>query len=544
MMHFAYKERWFRECMQTIKKYIFYISFLFCLYAIANTSCVHAYSISTDDFQPLDSSEIVVGYTSIGYWNNGSFFETVTRQKVGNDAATGYDKYRFRHYITHRGNPGSYIYQLVPVCILVDGTIVAEFDARNSGNVSNTTKLWGEHTLALSPDNHTIQLADMWGGAITQVNVTWHIQIPNPSYTVRFVDYDGRVLRSQTVEAGKDASPPPDPTLSGYQFTGWHGDYHNVTSDRTITAQYNVLQFTVNFMDWDNRIIKSETVRYGGNANPPPDPIRTGYTFLGWNGAYTNVTSNKTITATYKIKTFSVLFDTMGGTPSPFNENVIYGDTVAKPPNPKKENATFMGWFLTPYDATIPFDFSSAIVANTVLYAKWDQLPVLKAEDMTIFSNTYTKLEWEQLRDANASAYDVEDLDLSKKIKVVSDTVDLHAIGDYHVMYKVSDHVGNKVTKEIQVHVIDKRAMEDRTTKYIRSIDKTYLDTLHTSSIWRTQAHLQNMLHTTLNQTHAQESWVVSAKDIKKIKAFNKTHEHSAQANAEFLRLFAHLRQP
>ena len=63
---------------------------------------------------------------------------------------------------------------------------------------------------------------------------------PTPTtYTVTFVDYDGTVLKTETVESGKDATAPADPTRDGYTFIGWSGNYTNVTSNLTITAQYN-----------------------------------------------------------------------------------------------------------------------------------------------------------------------------------------------------------------------------------------------------------------------------------------------------------------
>lgn len=57
-------------------------------------------------------------------------------------------------------------------------------------------------------------------------------------YTVTFKDWDETVLKTQSVEKGSSATAPTDPTRSGYSFTGWNKDFSNITEDITITATY------------------------------------------------------------------------------------------------------------------------------------------------------------------------------------------------------------------------------------------------------------------------------------------------------------------
>ena len=57
-------------------------------------------------------------------------------------------------------------------------------------------------------------------------------------YTVRFVDYDNRLIKTERVAYGKDATAPSDPSRSGYTFIGWDREYTNITADITVTAQY------------------------------------------------------------------------------------------------------------------------------------------------------------------------------------------------------------------------------------------------------------------------------------------------------------------
>ena len=62
---------------------------------------------------------------------------------------------------------------------------------------------------------------------------------PSPtSYTVTFVDYDGDVLKTETVVSGGSATAPANPTREGYTFIGWDLPFNQVTTTLTITAQY------------------------------------------------------------------------------------------------------------------------------------------------------------------------------------------------------------------------------------------------------------------------------------------------------------------
>ncbi len=356
--------------MKKLKKIA--ICMLMCIMSFVslNTLEIHGAGLSKNDFKPQSSNEKLVGHTETSSWNNGQFFETVTYEQIGYDDVAKTAKYRFRYYITHKGNSGSYIYQKVPVGVFADGKKVATFTSWIDKHISNKTQKCGEKTITLNKGKHLIELRDIKDGAITVVNVKKDLNVNFPKYTVNFVDYNGTLLKSQSVERYGNATPPSNPSLTGHTFKGWNGDYTNITSNRTITAQYDLNYYTVNFTDWNGKVLKSQSVAYGGNASPPSNPSRTGYTFTGWSGTYTNVTSNRTITAGYRINTYTVSFNSNGGSAVP-SRTVTYGDKVGRPADPVKTNNRFVGWY-TSSSLSTPYNFNSAVTSSFTLYAKWE----------------------------------------------------------------------------------------------------------------------------------------------------------------------------
>lgn len=125
------------------------------------------------------------------------------------------------------------------------------------------------------------------------------------TYTVIFMNYDGTILKTETVKSGCDATPPAAPIRDGYTFIGWSGSYSNVNTDVTVVAQYlenapETVYYVVRFIDYDSTVLKTQAVEKGQSAKAPVDPVRAGYSFTGWDKAFTNVTADLTVTAQYE----------------------------------------------------------------------------------------------------------------------------------------------------------------------------------------------------------------------------------------------------
>lgn len=160
-----------------------------------------------------------------------------------------------------------------------------------------------------------------------------------PTYIVTFVDYNNTIIDIQEVQKGASAIAPADPTRNGYAFTGWNASFTDIYEDITVKATY-IRQYTVKFVDHDGTVLKTQIVNSGSAATAPSNPTRTGYDFEGWDKAYTNITANTTVTALYQIKTFEVIFKMPDGTVIPYvdykgvehtTQTVEYGSCAEAP---------------------------------------------------------------------------------------------------------------------------------------------------------------------------------------------------------------------
>lgn len=96
---------------------------------------------------------------------------------------------------------------------------------------------------------------------------------------------------------------------------------------------------------------------------------------------------------------------------------------------------------------------------------KINELPVLNVKDVEIIVGT----EFNPLD--GVSALDKEDGDVTSKIEIVENTVNKDEVGEYKVVYKISDECG-EVEKTIKVKVKEKPPVVDSVTDEDKSEDK------------------------------------------------------------------------
>lgn len=194
------------------------------------------------------------------------------------------------------------------------------------------------------------------------VKALWTIN----QYTITFDTDGGSDVPAITQDYGTDVAAPADPTKTGYTFAGWDKAIPATmpAEDVTITAKWNVNQYTITFDTDGGNSIAPITQDFGTDVVAPADPTKTGYTFTGWDREIPSTMPAESITvkAQWKINQYTITFDTDGGSDvAPITQD--YNTAVVAPADPTKEGYTFAGW-----DATIP---ATMPAKDTVIKAKW-----------------------------------------------------------------------------------------------------------------------------------------------------------------------------
>ena len=178
-------------------------------------------------------------------------------------------------------------------------------------------------------------------------NHTIYAQWQINQYTITFDSNGGSAVAPITQDYGTTITAPADPTREGYTFTGWSEEIPSTmpAESITVTAQWRINQYTITFDSNGGSTVAPITQDYGTTITAPADPTREGYTFAGWSEEIpaTMPATDKTITASWTINSYTITFDSNGGSAvAPITQD--YGTTITAPADPTREGYTFAGW--------------------------------------------------------------------------------------------------------------------------------------------------------------------------------------------------------
>ena len=125
---------------------------------------------------------------------------------------------------------------------------------------------------------------------------------PSYTYNVTFNSNGGSTVSPITVMDGSTFEIPY-PTRTNYIFDGWYKENSLinkwtestiVTENITLYAKWNTVpanSYVVNFETGEGSTVAPQTVVYNDKVARPADPVRDGYSFVGWykDSSFTNV---------------------------------------------------------------------------------------------------------------------------------------------------------------------------------------------------------------------------------------------------------------
>ena len=213
-------------------------------------------------------------------------------------------------------------------------------------------------------------------------------------YTISFY-IDGALADTVRTSGNETLDLPAAPGKDGYTFAGWffdNGTWRNeltadtysekpLTGDVSVYAFYEKTEepvlpqeYTV-FFDVDNGTPVAAVTT--SRIEKQPQTTREGYTFEGWyaDKNFTEkvtfpyeVTRAQTLYAKWKKNTYTVHFETDGGTA--VGDMIV--SVIERAPSTEKKGYTFDGWY-TDKNFTEKVAFPYEVTMAQTLYAKWTQ---------------------------------------------------------------------------------------------------------------------------------------------------------------------------
>ena len=218
---------------------------------------------------------------------------------------------------------------------------------------------------------------------------------------------NGQANTTSSTSCGNTSITLPTPTWAGYRFMGWYtaangGDKVNEnpytpTSDITLYAhwekEYNV---TYNANGGSTTCAGGAYIAGETVTVCTTNPNNTGHTFTGWtyspsviitDGKFVMPASDVTITAQWKVNSYTVTWNPNGGNWGDNTENIVetyeYGATIVQPSAPQRDGCRFTGWSPA-VSATMP-------AGNATYTAQWKQnytITFYDGDDVTPWTQT------------------------------------------------------------------------------------------------------------------------------------------------------------
>lgn len=227
----------------------------------------------------------------------------------------------------------------------------------------------------------------------TQAFAEYNAYVTPVPITVKFVK-NGEIIKMLNTYYGATILDLPRPYEDGYDFLGWYENedftgtvYENGgvwgKKDLTLYANMPPQQFYINFVGEDGESLGDKLVTYDTEIGELPTVTKCGHTFFGWMDEYRvhyyentvwKMTGNLTLYLDLQANWYTITYNTNGGTPSKWTQDIQYGSVINFLPTAEKEGNTFTHWVTNKDEKweTINVPYKYEIEDDLTLYARYN----------------------------------------------------------------------------------------------------------------------------------------------------------------------------
>ncbi|WP_026527950.1 InlB B-repeat-containing protein [Butyrivibrio sp. VCD2006] len=225
--------------------------------------------------------------------------------------------------------------------------------------------------------------------AINEGSNTTYARWDVNSYSLKFDSCGGSAVEDViTGEYGSEISAPESPEREGYVFAGWYKDNTYLVrfpfgfmpaGDYTLYAKWTPKEYMMRFVSNGGNYVPYIMAGYETEISAPSAPEKEGYTFAGWYSDRALATEymfdtmplgTTILYAKWDINSYSVTFDSNGGSDIEGYTDVVYGTELAVPAEPTREGYVFTGWYEDSSCESV-FTFGKMPGRDLTLYAGW-----------------------------------------------------------------------------------------------------------------------------------------------------------------------------
>jgi len=318
------------------------------------------------------------GYSFVGWYTDESLNKAFNFDTELTDNLTLYAKWNINNYtITFNSEGGSVI---DPITAEYNEAVNAPQPPEKTGYTFSgwyidSEKNGEQYSFSTMPAEDLILFAD------------WTIN----DYTITFNSNDGSSVNPITADFGTEITAPVAPVKEGYSFVGWYsnssltGNIYEFTTvpaeNITLYAKWSVNTYIISFNTNGGDTMASQSYDYNETIITPDDPVRNGYTFIGW---YNNAeltgemysfggnmpAQNINLYASWGINNYSVNY--YSGNTLLDSETYNFNEQLISPEDPEKEGYTFLAWYMDQELLGDEFLFNILMPSNDInVYAKW-----------------------------------------------------------------------------------------------------------------------------------------------------------------------------